>query len=161
FNAARRLETPEARCQYLRQSCGDDAALLARVEALLRVHDEEQSFLRSPAGGLPATLAEPLPEAPGAAVGPYRLLEPLGEGGMGPVWLADKTEPVQRRVALKVIKAGLASAQVISRFEAERQALALMDHPNIARVFDAGTTEQDRPYFVMELVKGTPLTTFC
>jgi eukaryotic-like serine/threonine-protein kinase len=161
FNAARRLEAPEARRQYLQESCGDDAALRARVEALLRVHDEERSFLRSPAGGLPATLAEPLPEAPGAVVGPYRLLEPLGEGGMGTVWLAEQTEPVQRQVALKVIKAGLGSAPVLARFEAERQALALMDHPHIARVLDAGTTEASRPYFVMELVNGIPLTKFC
>jgi eukaryotic-like serine/threonine-protein kinase len=168
FNAARRLEAPEARRQYLRESCGDDAALLARVEALLRVHDEERSFLQSPSPGLSAVPSAPLPETAGTVLGPYRLLEPLGEGGMGTVWLAEQTEPVQRLVALKVIKAGLASAQVLARFEAERQALALMDHPNIAKVFDAGTIPGEpgapgagRPYFVMELVQGLPITAFC
>src|SRR5262249_38763037 len=94
-------------------------------------------------------------------IGPYKLLEPLGEGGMGAVWMAEQAEPVKRLVALKVIKSGLDSAQVIARFEAERQALALMDHPNIARVLDAGTTASGRPYFVMELVKGIAITTYC
>src|SRR5262249_48508144 len=103
----------------------------------------------------------PPAEGPGTRIGPYKLLEPIGEGGMGTVWMAEQTEPVNRLVALKVIKAGLDSAQVIARFEAERQALALMDHPNIAKVLDAGTTESGRPFFVMELVKGVPVTKFC
>ena len=94
-------------------------------------------------------------------IGPYKLLQQIGEGGMGVVYMAEQQEPVRRLVALKVIKAGMDSAQVIARFEAERQALALMDDPHIARVFDAGTTAQDRPYFVMELVKGTPITRYC
>src|SRR5262245_34807217 len=103
-----------------------------------------------------------LPERPGATVaGRYKLLQPLGEGGMGVVYLAEQTEPVRRQVALKIIKPGLDSARVIARFEAERQALALMDHPNIARVLDAGTTEQGRLFFVMELVQGIPLTRYC
>src|SRR5205807_490936 len=97
----------------------------------------------------------------GTAIGPYKLLREIGEGGMGAVWLAEQTQPVQRQVALKLVKAGMDSRQVIARFEAERQALALMDHPNIARVLDAGTTEGGRPYFVMELVKGVPITAYC
>ena len=100
-------------------------------------------------------------ECPGAWIGPYKLLQPIGEGGMGTVWMAEQTRPVKRLVALKVIKAGMDSRQVLARFEAERQALALMDHPNIAKVFDAGTTDSGRPYFVMELVKGIPITQFC
>src|SRR5262249_16972302 len=103
----------------------------------------------------------PPPEAPGALVGPYKLLQPMGEGGMGAVWLAQQHEPVKRLVAVKLIKAGMDSAQVLARFEAERQALALMDHPHIARVLDAGTTDSGRPYFVMDLVKGVPITEYC
>jgi len=97
----------------------------------------------------------------GTRIGPYKLLQQIGEGGIGTVWMAQQDEPIRRRVALKIIKAGLDSAQILARFEAERQALALMDHPNIAKVLDAGSTPEGRPYFVMELVKGIPLTTFC
>src|SRR4029077_3154054 len=100
-------------------------------------------------------------ERPGTVIGPYKLIEPIGEGGMGTVWMAQQTVPVKRLVAVKLIKAGMDSRQVIARFEAERQALALMDHPNIAKVLDAATTESGRPYFVMELVKGVPITHFC
>src|SRR5262249_23816280 len=100
-------------------------------------------------------------EGPGAVIGPYKLLQQLGEGGMGTVWMAEQTEPVRRKVALKLIKPGMDSKQVIARFEAERQALALMDHPNIAKVLEAGTTESGRPHFVMELVKGVPITRYC
>src|SRR5205823_2718401 len=100
-------------------------------------------------------------EVPGAAIGPYKLLEQIGEGGMGTVWTAQQTEPVKRLVALKVIKPGMDSGQVLARFEAERQAVALMDHPNIAKVLDADTTMAGRPYFVMELVKGVPITKYC
>src|SRR5207302_3165211 len=103
----------------------------------------------------------PTAESPGTRIGPYTLLRPIGEGGMGTVYLAEQTEPVRRTVALKLIKAGMDSRQVLARFGAERQALALMDHPNIAKVFDAGTTDTGRPYFVMELVKGIPITRFC
>ena len=103
----------------------------------------------------------PATEQPGTIIGPYKLLQKLGEGGMGTVWVAEQSEPVKRRVALKLIKAGMDSTQVLRRFEAERQALALMDHPNIAKVLDAGTTPQGRPYFVMELVKGIPITKYC
>jgi serine/threonine protein kinase len=108
-----------------------------------------------------ATAAESLPEAPGTVIGPYKLLQQIGEGGMGTVFLAEQTQPVQRQVALKLIKAGMDSRQVIARFEAERQALAMMDHVNIARVLDAGATEAGRPYFVMELVHGVPITRYC
>src|SRR5205814_3542941 len=101
------------------------------------------------------------PDGIGAVLGPYKLLEQIGEGGMGTVFLAEQTRPVQRKVALKLVKAGMDSGQVVARFEAERQALALMDHPHIARVFDGGATASGRPYFVMELVKGVPITEFC
>src|SRR6516162_4649469 len=105
---------------------------------------------------IPPYVPPPMRDGPGTVIGPYKLLQQLGEGGMGVVFMAEQTEPVRRRVALKVIKPGLDSAQVLARFEAERQALALMDHPNIARVLDAGATEGGRPYFVMELVHGVP-----
>src|SRR5207245_684681 len=119
------------------------------------------SFLEPPAPALAATADEPAGERPGAAVGPYRLLEQLGEGGFGVVFLAEQTQPIRRRVALKVIKAGMDTRQVVARFEAEREALALMDHPNIAKVFDGGETASGRPYFVMELVRGVPITDYC
>jgi serine/threonine protein kinase len=160
FNIARKITTPAVREEYLQQACGADEALRQRVQDLLRVHDQEQGFLLPPASG--ATVDEqPISERPGTTIGPYKLLQPIGEGGMGVVWMAEQTYPVQRKVALKIIRPGMDSAQVMARFEAERQALALMDHPNIARILDAGTTAGGRPYFVMELVKGVPLTDFC
>src|SRR5262249_21179273 len=125
-------------------------------ERLLRSHRHEDSFLQPE-----VTIDEPAAERPGAVVGPYKLLEPIGEGGMGAVWMAQQTEPVRRLVAVKLIRAGMDSKQVIARFGAERQALALMDHPNIAKVLDAGTTTAGRPYFVMDLVKGVPITRYC
>src|SRR5262249_26398674 len=138
FHVARRIEAPEARCRYLQQSCGDDTELRVRVEALLRVYGEERSFLRSPAQAWRAAVdGAPVCEAPGAVIGPYQLVEPIGEGGFGIVFLAGQEQPVRRTVALKILKPGMDSRQVIARFEAERQALALMDHPNIARVLDA------------------------
>src|SRR5262249_11011048 len=161
FNVARRIGEPEARRAYLGQVCGGDQALRGRVEALLRVHEAERSFLESPAPGLVATADEPVTERPGTVIGPYKLLEPIGEGGFGVVFLAEQTRPVRRRVALKVLKPGMDTRQVVARFEAERQALAIMDHPNIAKVFDGGATPSSRPYFVMELVKGVPITEFC
>ena len=105
--------------------------------------------------------ARPFTEGPGTRIGPYKLLQKIGEGGMGVVYMAEQEQPVRRRVALKIIKPGMDTDQVVARFEAERQALALMDHPNIARVFDAGTTDSGRPFFVMELVKGVPITEYC
>src|SRR6187397_1257155 len=109
----------------------------------------------------PATPPPHAGEQPGASIGRYKLLEKIGEGGMGTIWLAEQREPVKRRVALKIIKLGMDTKQVIARFDAERQALALMDHPHIAKVFDAGATESGRPYFVMEFIKGVPIVEYC
>src|SRR5262249_55027588 len=153
--------SPAERQAYLERACGPDAGLRQRVEALLRDCDKAADFLRSPAPALAATVEALIAERPGAVIGPYRLMEPIGEGGMGLVFVAESQQPARRKVALKVIKPGLDSRPVVARFEAERQALALMDHPNIAQVHDGGTTESGRPYFVMELVKGVPITEFC
>jgi WD40 repeat protein/serine/threonine protein kinase len=161
FNTARRIEAPEARRQYVEQACGDNEEMRERIEALLRVHDEERSFLEPPTQGFEAAFAEPRREDRGGVIGPYRLQEQIGEGGMGSVFRAEQTHPVRRWVALKIIKPGMDSRQVIARFDVERQALALMDHPHIAKVLDAGTTPTGRPYFVMELVQGVPLTQYC
>jgi tetratricopeptide (TPR) repeat protein/serine/threonine protein kinase len=154
------VEKPTAaeRGAYLDQACTGNADLRSEVEALLAAHE------RLPVPGTSAAAdLDPLPAftAPGTVIGRYKILEPIGEGGYGTVFMAEQTAPVQRRVALKIIKAGMDTRQVIARFEAERQALALMDHPNIAKVFDAGVTDTGRPYFVMELVKGTPITRYC
>ncbi|MBO0697650.1 MAG: tetratricopeptide repeat protein [Zavarzinella sp.] len=157
FNSARRIHAPEDRDAYLDRVCGDDRGLRTRVEALLRIHDEEPTFLQSPA----EEFDEPVGEGPGTVLGPYTLLEQIGEGGFGVVFMAEQEHPIRRKVALKVIKPGMDTRQVVARFEAERQALALMDHPNIARVFDGGETPAGRPYFVMELVRGVPVTDFC
>jgi eukaryotic-like serine/threonine-protein kinase len=161
YLAALERESGEARSSYLDEACAGNPELRRRVERLLQAHASIGSFLEAPAQEIRATLDQPVTEAPGAVIGPFKLLEHIGEGGMGTVWMAEQKEPIQRRVAIKVIKAGMDSKQVLARFEAERQALALMDHPNIARVLDAGTTEAGRPYFVMELVKGTPITNYC
>jgi serine/threonine protein kinase/Tfp pilus assembly protein PilF len=162
FNIARQIGSPAARSEYLRQACGSDAALLGQVETLLRAYEQQASFLESPplAGSAP-TSDSPLSERLGMQIGPYKLLQQIGEGGMGVVYMAEQEQPLRRRVAIKIIKPGMDSRQVIARFEAERQALSLMDHPNIARVLDGGTTESGRPYFVMELVKGQPITHYC
>jgi serine/threonine protein kinase/tetratricopeptide (TPR) repeat protein len=181
---------PHERAAYLDHACRDNAELRQEVESLLQAHDPSSSFMELPALELPAetdgTTAgyRPLTEGPGTIIGPYKLLEQIGEGGMGVVFMAEQQQPVRRLVALKIIKPGMDTRQVIARFEAEQQALALMDHPNIARVFDAGTTgavgqavpdtnvnqrpsqaqpdlHSGRPYFVMELVRGVPLTDYC
>ncbi len=156
---------PAERAAYVERACDGDADLRHRVERLLEAIDRAGSFMESPAapagGGMTLAGFTPLLEGPGTRIGPYKLLEQIGEGGMGVVYMAEQEQPVRRRVALKIIKPGMDSAQVIARFEAERQALAMMDHPNIARVLDAGTTEGGRPYFVMELVKGIPITEYC
>jgi WD40 repeat protein/serine/threonine protein kinase len=162
FHEALARGSPEERAAYLDQACAGDPTQRAAVEALLRANVGAGGFLEPPAPALAATLDEPpITQAPGAVLGPYKLLERIGEGGMGTVWMARQTEPVRRLVAVKLIKAGMGSRQVIARFEAERQALALMDHPNIARVLDGGTTAAGRPYFVMDLVKGVPITRYC
>ena len=137
-----------------------DQTLRAHIEDLLDAERRAPEFLDQPTRGESATAPLPGPK-PGATVGRYKLLEQIGEGGFGVVFMAEQTEPVVRRVALKVIKLGMDTRQVIARFEAERQALAMMDHPNIARVLDAGATDEGRPYFVMELVKGVPITEYC
>jgi eukaryotic-like serine/threonine-protein kinase len=167
FVAALRT-SPDQREAYLSDACAGDEVLRRRVKELLAAHEQGGSFLASPAAGetdvgLGLTADQPAPATPVGSVvgGRYRLLERIGEGGFGVVFMAEQTAPVQRRVALKIIKPGMDSGQVIARFEAERQALALMDHPNIAKVFDAGVTETGRPFFVMELVKGTPITKYC
>ncbi|HEX3314137.1 MAG TPA: serine/threonine-protein kinase, partial [Gemmataceae bacterium] len=159
------------RAAFLDKVCGADAALRQEMDALLRAHELSGELMRRPPIADKTTTCGPGPERPGMRVGPYKLLQYLGEGGMGTVFLAEQTEPVRRMVALKIIKPGMDSSQILARFEAERQALALMDHPNIAKVLDAGSTgETDgasetpsagRPYFVMELVKGIPITEFC
>jgi serine/threonine protein kinase/tetratricopeptide (TPR) repeat protein len=162
---------PEGREARLRERCGNDTALRRQVEALLRQHEEAGSFLEPPpfacASGGPDTSSAPrgdfagLAEGVGTHVGPYELVQKLGEVGMGAVWVAEQSEPVKRRVALKVIKPGMDSERVIRRFGQERQALALMDHENIAKVLDAGATPEGRPYFVMELIEGVPITHYC
>jgi serine/threonine protein kinase/tetratricopeptide (TPR) repeat protein len=148
--------------RFLDEACRGDAELRGQVRALLEAHWQAGSFLAQ--GLLAPTVSvrrSPPREGPGRVIGPYKLLEEIGEGGMGTVFMAEQAEPVRRKVALKVIKPGMDSRQVVARFEAERQALALMDHPNIARVLDAGATDEGRPYFVMELVKGVPITRYC
>ena len=143
--------------------CSPDSQVRDRLTILLEAHDEASDFLESPAVRAPIDLTtqSPLAEGPGTTIGRYKLLELIGEGGFGAVYMADQKEPVRRRVALKIIKLGMDTKQVIARFEAERQALAMMDHPNIAKVLDAGATETGRPYFVMELVKGIHITEYC
>jgi WD40 repeat protein/serine/threonine protein kinase len=190
FKAAVKL-APERRAAYLDQSCGADPELRREVESLLRAHDASGSFLQDPPARPQATVDDPpILEGPGTVIGPYKLLQQIGEGGMGVVYMAEQQEPIRRKVALKIIKPGMDSRQVLARFEAERQALALMDHQNIAKVLDAGTTSEvrdqksevrkaeerpgaltsdlcpltsghGRPYFVMELVHGIALTKYC
>jgi serine/threonine protein kinase/WD40 repeat protein len=191
FSAAVKLPAAE-RAAYLDKACGADASLRLEVEGLLRAHEQPGEFMHRPPIADMATDYRPGPERPGTRIGPYKLLQYLGEGGMGTVFLAEQAKPVRRMVALKIIKPGMDSSHVLARFEAERQALAIMDHPNIAKVFDAGQTpfqisdcklqiekpignatsanlqseisnlqSGGRPYFVMELVKGVPITEFC
>jgi serine/threonine protein kinase len=172
FIAALKISDQTERSAWLDQECGYDAKMRQRIDVLLQAFEKAGSLLDHPAVvGETATQPslhrtsdsniEPCSEAPGTIIGRYKLLQQIGEGGMGTVFMAEQTEPVQRKVALKIIKAGMDSRQVIARFEAERQALALMDHPNIAKVHDAGITGDGRPYFVMELVKGLPITKYC
>ncbi len=161
FHEALARRAPEERAAYLQQACGDDAALRASVEALLRADVGASGFMAWPPPGPDATVDAPTGERPGTVIGPYKLLQEIGEGGMGTVFMAEQTEPVRRKVALKLVRPGMDSRQILARFEAERQALAMMDHPNIAKVLDAGTTPTGGPYFVMELVKGVPITEYC
>jgi len=155
-------QAPAQRDAYLNQLCGADEELRHNVALMLKAHAAGDGPLDRGALRDEQTVAyEKEVEAPGKGIGPYRLLEQIGEGGMGTVWMAQQTAPVKRLVALKLIKAGMDSRQVIARFEAERQALALMDHANIAKVLDGGTTDTGRPYFVMDLVQGVPITRYC
>jgi serine/threonine protein kinase len=150
------------RIELINELCGADDSLRQRVEALLDAHQRAVGFLESPPADLSTTADENrIVERPGTVIGPYKLLQQIGEGGMGVVFMAEQAEPIHRTVALKIIRPGMDTRSVIARFEAERQALAMMDHPNIAKVLDAGTTETGRPYFVMELVKGLPITKYC
>src|SRR5260221_4168069 len=162
FTEALRLP-PEDRDRYLDKACKADVQFRRRVEALIQAYEQAGDFLGRPAGGRPgrASQASPAGEKPGDRIGHYKLLQQIGEGGCGVVYMAEQEEPVRRRVALKIIKPGMDTKNVIARFEAERQALALMDHPSIAKVFDAGGTETGRPYFVMELVRGIKITEYC
>src|SRR5215470_11972811 len=167
FLAALERQAPGLRAAYLRKVCGPDEALRRQVEALLQKHEHAGSFLEAPAGDLRSPLAEGATageasdEGPGTVIGAYKLLEQIGEGGFGIVYMAEQQQPVRRKVALKILKPGMDTRQVVARFEAERQALALMDHPHIAHVLDAGATDSGRPYFVMELIRGIPITQFC
>ena len=158
---AREIEASRAREAFLDEACSDDERLRQEVDSMLAADHSKDGFMDVPATAIHARTIDRLIARVGTQVDNYKLLQEVGEGGFGIVYMAQQTEPVKRRVALKIIKPGMDSREVIARFEAERQALAMMDHPNIARVIDGGTTEDGRPYFVMELVKGVPITEFC
>ena len=167
FAQVSKVSDPDHRLSLVQELCAGDSNLRQRVEKLLASHDPPGTFVKVPVefqnnrDTITASLGKPSFPESGGRIGPYKLLQEIGEGGMGLVFMAQQTEPVRRRVALKVIKPGMDSRQVVTRFEAERQALAMMEHPNIAKVLDAGTTEDGRPYFVMELVNGKPITAYC
>jgi serine/threonine protein kinase/Flp pilus assembly protein TadD len=161
FGKAMELGSPAERAAYLEEACRDDPLLRDEVESLLKAGQEAGAFFAGLGPSAAVAALEPSAERPGAVIGPYKIMEQIGEGGMGLVFVAEQQQPIRRKVALKVIKPGMDTGQVVARFEAERQALALMDHPNIAKVHDGGQTASGRPYFVMELVKGVPLTDYC
>jgi WD40 repeat protein len=160
FEQALDLGSGPERQAFVKGACGEDAALCARVLALLQANETDQEFLPAESLDLPTVLL-PVTDKPGDKIGRYRLMEKIGEGGCGIVYVAEQDEPVRRKVALKVIKLGMDTREVVARFEAERQALAMMDHPNIARVLDGGATDAGRPYFVLELVRGVRISDFC
>jgi serine/threonine protein kinase len=152
----------EERAAYLKEACAGDNELLQRVQALLKSDEDAGDAVAPPDVGQLATADyQPITEGPGTVIGRFKLLQQIGEGGFGVVYVAEQKDPVRREVALKIIKPGMDTREVIARFESERQALALMDHPNIARVLDGGTTATGRPYFVMELVRGVAMTDYC
>jgi eukaryotic-like serine/threonine-protein kinase len=161
FNKALEMPSAEARTAFLQGACGHNQAMRNQIETLLKAYASADGFI--PEIGPKETIRVIIPpsELPGTVIGRYKLLQQLGEGGCGVVYMADQQEPVKRRVALKVIKPGMDTKEILARFEAERQALALMDHSNIAKVLDAGATEAGRPFFVMELVRGIPITRYC
>ena len=167
FLKALEFETPGERARYLEVTCRDDPSMRDRIEALLASHANPHTLLNQPLVSrslvsLPETVVQPTDSMPDIdRIGPYKLLQVIGEGGFGIVYMAEQEMPIRRRVAVKVLKPGMDSHQVLARFEAERQALAMMDHPNIARVYDAGMTDEGRPYFVMELIKGQPISDYC
>ena len=161
FCAAVDLSSPEECAAYVQRACGTDGDLHRRVEKLLDAHFRAGNFLQSPDDASQQVVDAVIQERPGSVIGPYKLLEQIGEGGFGVVFMAEQQQPVRRRVALKILKAGMDTREVIARFEAERQALAMMDHRHIAKVLDAGATETGRPYFVMDLVQGIPITEYC
>ncbi len=161
FFGALEKGSPAECAAYLDEACDGDGILRERVERMLKAQANAGDFLETPARVMDATLIEPVAETFGTVIGRYRLLEQIGEGGFGVVFMAEQEEPIRRTVAMKIVKPGMDTKEVISRFTVERQALALMDHPNIARVLDAGTTESGRPYFVMELVQGVSITEHC
>ncbi|HUG11315.1 MAG TPA: bifunctional serine/threonine-protein kinase/formylglycine-generating enzyme family protein, partial [Opitutaceae bacterium] len=161
FSAALQLAEAAKRTAYLDEACGDDAALRKGVESLLHAHEGNGGLLKEEDEAPSGPGDAPVHEGPGSRIGRYKLLERIGEGGFGVVYMAEQDEPVRRRVALKIIKPGMDTRAVVARFEAERQALAMMEHPGIARVFDGGATDSGRPYFVMELVRGVPITRYC
>lgn len=162
FDQALEIDSSRNQHQFLEDQFKQNPEIRDQVEGLLRAFSDVGSFLESPVvGPLETEAASDSDDPPSQQIGPYKLLQQIGEGGMGTVFMAEQTRPVTRRVALEIIKPGMDSKSVIARFEAERQALAMMDHPNIAKVLDAGTTDNGRPYFVMELVKGVPITTYC
>jgi WD40 repeat protein/serine/threonine protein kinase len=160
FCEALKKETQQARDAYIARACKGDPNLREEVEALLETQSKANDFFKGPLIG-PETAEDEISEAPGTVIGRYKLLEKIGEGGMAVVYMAEQKKPLRRRVALKIIKLGMDTKQVIARFEVERQALALMEHPNIAKVLDAGKTKTGRPYFVMELVRGVSITDYC
>src|SRR5262249_23456897 len=161
FIAALVLADAKEREAYLQEACVGRPEVLGHLRELLSAHEESGGPLDRRPAALGATADAAHTETTGTVIGPYKLLQQIGEGGMGTVYMAEQTQPVQRKVALKVIKPGMDSRQVIARFEAERQALAIMDHVNIARVLDGGATENGRPYFVMQLVQAVPITKYC
>src|SRR5438094_9342112 len=156
FAAALELTSSADRAALLDRECAGNPALRAEVESLLAANDQANMFLNKSTAGPNISL-----ERPGDRIGRYKLREKVGEGGCGVVYVAEPEEPIRRRVALKVIKPGMDTKSVIARFEAERQTLALMDHPNIAKIFDAGATESGHPYFAMELINGIKITEYC
>ncbi|MHC4533083.1 MAG: protein kinase domain-containing protein, partial [Planctomycetota bacterium] len=161
YSAALEKRSDAERSAFLDNACGNDSTTRTRVEALLRANSQAGDFLKIPPSFQDVPTYLPIEEAPGTIIDRYKLLEKIGEGGMAVVYMAEQQKPIRRKVALKIIKLGMDTKSVIARFEAERQALAMMDHPNIAKVLDAGATETGRPYFVMELVTGVSITEYC
>jgi serine/threonine protein kinase len=158
FSEALTKASAEERERYLVATCGDDAELRRQINSLLEAHGQSGDFLKQ---NVIAPNVPPIGEGPGSVIGRYKLLQQIGEGAFGIVFMAEQQEPVRRLVALKILKPGMDTNEVVARFEAGRQALALMDHPNIAQVLDGGATDSGRPFFVMELIKGIPITEFC